>query len=239
MNIETYVEDGIPSEVILRAIATHGADMLAIGLHGIHRGLDHFLVGSNTEKILLSASCPTLTVGPHALAGVDLVLHLKEILYFSDFTPAATAAAPYALFLGKKFQVPVDVCQLIPEIAEGNPNLRRKLADEYCEMMRLVIPESHCDWCLPAFHLDHGLAIEEIVKRAQTQVAGLIVLGVRKQSQLRRHLHASFAYQLLAKASCPVLTIHDKLVCKPEPVRSLEEVKSFSLGDSLSIAPAM
>lgn len=232
VNIETYVKDGFPSDGILLAATTHQADMIVLGVQGVHRGIGHFLVGSNTERILLSAPCPTLTVGPHTLAGVGLVLHPKEILYFSDFTPEAAAAAPYALFLGRAYQVPVDVCQLIPEIAEGNPNLRRKLADEYCEMMRRVIPESHSDWCFPAFHLDHGMAIDEIVKRAQTQLAALIVLGVRKQSQLRRRLHTSFAYQLLAKASCPVLTIPDASVCGAELVRSLEGMMDFSLGSN-------
>lgn len=211
ISLETYVEDGIPSEVILRGIAAHDADMLVLGVYGVHRGLAHFLVGSNAERILLEATCPTLTVGAHALAGVNHLRHPKEILYFSDFTPEATAAAPYALQLGKDFHVPVDVCQLVPEIAEGNLALREKLAEEYCQMMHRAIPEPRSDWHSPAFHLDHGMAIEEIVKRAQTRIAALIVLGVRKQSQFRRHLHTSFAYQLLAKASCPVLTIHNKL----------------------------
>jgi nucleotide-binding universal stress UspA family protein len=215
IHVETYVEDGLPSEGILRAIKTHDADMLVLGIHGVHRGLAHFLVGSNTEKILLAASCPTLTVGAHALAGVDRLLNPKEILYFSDFTPEATAAAPYALQLGQDFKVPVDVCQLVPEIAHGNPALHEKLAEEYCQTMRRAIPGHPADWCQPAFHLDHGMTIEEIVERAQSRFAALIVLGVRKESQFRRHLHTSFAYQLLAKASCPVLTIHNRESAEP------------------------
>ena len=122
ISVETYVEDGIPCDVVLRAATTHAADMLVLGAHEVHLGIGHYLVGSNTEKILLSAPCPTLTVGSHALAGVDLFLHPKEILYFSDFTPEAAAAAPYALLLGKEFQVPVDVCQLVPEGAEKDPS---------------------------------------------------------------------------------------------------------------------
>jgi hypothetical protein len=181
--------------------------MLVLGVPGIHRGLGHFLIGSNTETILFSESFPTLTVGPHALTGVDLVLHPKEILYFSDFTPEATAAAPYALLLGKAFQVPVEVCQLVPEVAEGNPELCQKLADEFSAAMRQVMPAVPTGWCLPAFHLDRRMPIEEIIRRAQIQLTSVIVLGVRKQSQLRLRFHMSFAYQLLALASCPVLTI--------------------------------
>ncbi len=94
LEVESYVEDGIPCEIVLGAVASHRADLLVLGVHGVHRGIAHLLVGSNTETILLSAKCPTLTVGPHVPGGIDLTLHLEEILYFSDFTPEAAVAAP-------------------------------------------------------------------------------------------------------------------------------------------------
>jgi nucleotide-binding universal stress UspA family protein len=207
--VETHTDDGLPCEVILSAVDRYNADLLVLGVHGVHRGLDHLLLGSNTEKILLSSNCPTLTVGSQVLAGVDLELHLNEVIYFSDFTPEATAAAPYALFYGKEFNAPVEVCQLLPMIAESNEHLRNELADEYCASMKRVLGNDS-DWCKPAFQLERGMEIEQIIERAQEERAGLIVLGVRTESQLGRHLHTSFAYHLLAKATCPVLTIRHK-----------------------------
>ena len=211
LEVETFVEDGIPYEVILRAVNLHSADLLVLGVHGIHRGVEHLLIGSNTERILLSTNCPTMTVGAHVLSGVDPKLHFKEILYFSDFSPEATAAAPYAVFLGKEFRAPVDVCQLLPALAEDNPRLRQDLAEEYCETIRHEFPESDTNWAIPSFHLDRGMELDEIVKRAQSQSAGLIVLGIHTESQLGRHLHTSFAYQLLAKATCPVVSIRHRI----------------------------
>jgi nucleotide-binding universal stress UspA family protein len=96
LEVETFVEDGIPYEVVLRAVDHHAANLLVLGVHGIHREVEHLLIGSNTERILLSTNCPTMTIGAHVLSGVDPKLHFKEILYFSDFSPEATAAAPYA-----------------------------------------------------------------------------------------------------------------------------------------------
>jgi nucleotide-binding universal stress UspA family protein len=207
LKVETYVEEGIPCKVILNAVNSHQANLLVLGVHGVYRGLGHLVIGSNTEKILLSATCPTLTVGAHVLAGVDLSLHLKEILYFSDFTPEATAAAPYALLLGREFKVPVDVCQLMPDRAKDNPKLRQKLAEEYCAAVHSVIHDAKPAWCMSNFQLEHGLELDQIIERAETQTAGLIVLGVRTQSHLGLHLHTSLAYQLLAKATCPILSI--------------------------------
>jgi len=205
--VETYTEDGLPCKIILSAVERYEADLLVLGVHGVHRGIEHLLLGSNTEKILLASNCPTLTVGSQVLAGVDPELHLNEVIYFSDFTPEATAAAPYALFYGKEFDVPVEVCQLLPAITENNEHLRNELAEEYCARMKQILPENDLDWCKPAFQLARGMEIEQIIERTQGERAGLIVLGVRTESQLGRHLHTSFAYHLLAKATCPVLTI--------------------------------
>jgi nucleotide-binding universal stress UspA family protein len=207
LTVETFVEDGVPYEVVLDAVQRHNIDLLVLGVHGIHRGLKHLLIGSNTETILLAATCPTLTVGPHVMSGIDLTLHLEEVLYLSDFTPEAAAAAPYALFFGHSFGVPVDVCQLLPVIAENNPRLRDEIAEDYCATMKRVLNSEESDWCLSAYQLDRSIAIDQIIDRAKKQTAGIIVLGAQIESHLGRHLHTSFAYQLLAKATCPVLTI--------------------------------
>lgn len=207
LTVETLVDDGTPYQVILDAVKTQSPDLLVLGVHGVHRGVGHLLIGSNTEKILLSVTCPTLSVGAHVLAGIDLRLKLNEIVYCSDFTPEAAAAAPYALFLGKEFGVPVDVCHLSPTPLQHNPQSAEKLAKAYCDALRRTIPNEADLWCTPAFNLKHGFTLDEILSRVETETAGLIVLGVRAQSQLGRHLHASFAYQLLTRAVCPVLSI--------------------------------
>lgn len=210
ISVETHIVDGLVCESVIASVKTYRADMLVLGTHGVHRGLDHLLIGSNTEKILLAVGCPTLTVGAHVLSGFVIEEHLKEILYFSDFTPEATAAAPFAFFLGKEFAVPVDACVLLPNIAEHNERARNDLAENYCQSMKAALGDSDIEWCTPTFQLDRGLALDQIVERAETQSAGLIVLGVHGESQFGRHLHTSFAYQVLAEATCPVVTVRNK-----------------------------
>jgi nucleotide-binding universal stress UspA family protein len=207
---ETHVQNGVPSERILEAVASYHADMLVLGVHGIHRGLSHLLIGSNTERILMSAACPTLTVGAHALAGVDLGFHPKEILYYSDLSPAAASAAPYALWLGKVFHAPVEVCQLTPKRAGNNPELLKRMVERYCETVAQLIPKDQSKWCESSFHLQKGVAVDQVLHRATTNLAGMIVSGIKRRSTFGRHVHTSFAYRLLANASCPVLTIGDQ-----------------------------
>lgn len=69
LQIKTLVQDGTPCRVILAAAAAHRADLLVLGVHSAHRGVGHLLVGSNTERIILTASCPTLSVGANVLGG--------------------------------------------------------------------------------------------------------------------------------------------------------------------------
>lgn len=207
LNVETAIEDGIPSDKIVQTIREASIDLLVLGIHGVHRGIEHLLIGSNTEKILLSADCPVLTVGAHVLSGLDLHLNFEEIMYLSDFTAEATAAAPYAVFFSREFNAPIDVCQLLPEVAETNQNLQIELAKAYCDSMKDILQDESSEWCTPAFHLQRGMEMDQMIERAQSHHAGLIVLGVRMESHLGRHLHTSFAYHLLARASCPVLTI--------------------------------
>jgi nucleotide-binding universal stress UspA family protein len=211
LKVETFVEEDIPSDAILRAVDDHSADLLVLGIHGIHRGLTHLLVGSNTEKILCSATCPTMTVGAHVMTGVDPDLHFKEIVYISDYTPEAAGAAPYAVFLGDEFHAPVDICHLIPERVQDDPGFRQDLAEKYCDAIRRMLPDSTSNWGEPSFHSDRGMEAGEIIEQARNQSAGLIVLGVHTESHLGRHIHTSLTYQLLATATCPVVSIRYRI----------------------------
>jgi universal stress protein A len=55
------VSPGVPFDEILKAAADEKADMIVMGTHG-RSGLDHFLLGSVTERIVRLAPCPVLTV---------------------------------------------------------------------------------------------------------------------------------------------------------------------------------
>jgi nucleotide-binding universal stress UspA family protein len=170
LEVETLVEDGTPCQVILDAVKARSPDLLVLGVHGVHRGVGHLLIGSNTEKILLSE---------------------------------AAAAAPYALLLGREFNVPVEVCHLAPTVLQHDSENTLNLAENYCDSLRREMPDAAGDWCTPAFQLKHRLDLDQILTRVETETAGLIVLGVRAESQLGRHLHTSFAYQLLTRAVLP------------------------------------
>jgi nucleotide-binding universal stress UspA family protein len=204
---DTHLVEGQPTQAIVAVSKQYAVDLLVLGTHGIHRGLNHLLIGSNTEAILQSALCPALTVGTHVLGGVNLNLEIKKILYMSDFTKEAAAAAPYAVLLGKDFGAPVDVCHLLPDSAIHDLSAEKQLASDYREAIQRIFPGAGDDWGKPAYRLERSGLTQQILDRAKGDEAGLIVLGLKTESHLGQHLHSNIVYEVLAKAVCPILTI--------------------------------
>ncbi|MGZ7069610.1 MAG: universal stress protein, partial [Methanobacterium sp.] len=54
-------DEGSPADIIVRKIKEENIDLVVMGTSGKH-GLDRFLLGSVTENVVRSASCPVLVV---------------------------------------------------------------------------------------------------------------------------------------------------------------------------------
>ncbi|MGV8144587.1 MAG: universal stress protein [Methanothermobacter sp.] len=54
-------KEGSPANIILKTVDEEGIDLIVMGTSGKH-GLDRFLLGSVTEKVVRSAKCPVLAV---------------------------------------------------------------------------------------------------------------------------------------------------------------------------------
>lgn len=61
IDVETAVLTGSPHAVITEYAADHDVDLLVMGTHG-RTGLDRWLLGSVTERVIRTAPVPVLTV---------------------------------------------------------------------------------------------------------------------------------------------------------------------------------
>ncbi|HLI64127.1 MAG TPA: universal stress protein [Terriglobales bacterium] len=200
------VEGWMP-DALLTQVQEIQPDLLFLGTHGVYHGLGHMLIGSNAEATLLSAECPTITVGRCVPGGIAPESSPEHILYITDFTPESSAAAPYAVALSRDFGARLDICHLLPNGSGHNKEANRRLAEQYCDAVRQYVPGSESSWCVPGDQLEHGVTKEEILQRTRQDAAGMIVLGVHSESQFARRMHATFAYELVATAASPVFTI--------------------------------
>lgn len=207
VEVGTQLVEGWMPQTLLEKIHQSKPDLLALGTHGIYRGLHHMLIGSNAEEVLLSVPYPTLTVGRHVPAGVGPEIEFEHILYITDFTPESAAAAPYAVALSHDFNARLEVCHLLPEQEDRGAEEDHMMETRYCEEVARMVPGSEASWCSPGAQLEHGATADQILQRIRRDSSGLVVLGVRAESEFARHLRTSRAFELVATAACPILTI--------------------------------
>lgn len=55
--------EGVPFAEIIRYARENDIDLIVMGTHG-RTGFNHFLMGSEAEKVVRKASCPVLTIPP-------------------------------------------------------------------------------------------------------------------------------------------------------------------------------
>jgi nucleotide-binding universal stress UspA family protein len=61
LDYETSIASGIPYQEILRKAKEEKVSLIVMGTQG-RKGIDHFLFGSNAEKVVRNSKCPVLTV---------------------------------------------------------------------------------------------------------------------------------------------------------------------------------
>lgn len=63
IRVSTRLAEGPPARSIIRAAKSARANLIVVGSHG-RSGLSRLLLGSVAERVIRTAPCPVLTVGP-------------------------------------------------------------------------------------------------------------------------------------------------------------------------------
>ncbi len=197
-------------KAVAEAIASTQADMIVLGTHG-RTGAQKVMLGSVAEEVFRKSPVPVLTIGPYARGRLHGVARFHRVLYATDFTTESTAAAPYAVSLAQENQAQL----ILMHVLNGGhtpPTRSRQgmsIADAMHTLLELVPGDAEL-WCRPEPVVQYGAPAERILVEAKGRNADLIVLGVRSAAgrlHLAARLSRSVAYQIVASAPCPVLTV--------------------------------
>jgi nucleotide-binding universal stress UspA family protein len=208
--IETAVCEGRVTDSILAFAASHEVDLIVIGTHGRH-GFDHFLLGSVTEKVLRKARQPVLAVHKPTrdfvapANGVDPV-HLRKIVFATDFSPHAEHGLGFALSLAQEYEAELTLLHVLEDIPPSW-DLATVSADVVARLEKPIPPEAR-EWCTIKSRLRVGRPYQEIVRYALENTADLVILGVRGRNALDLALFGSTTYRVIQQAPCPVLAVH-------------------------------
>ena len=143
--------------------------------------------------------------------GTKARISLKNILYTTDFSPAAEAALPYAIGLAKQYGAkihgvhvrfpatyPIVGPEAMPQIMEAAEEQAKFEVQQMHDMLAGVAHD------VTVGEGDTWPMINEIVNKEKSD---LIVIGTHGRTGVSRALLGSVAEEIFRKATCPVLTV--------------------------------
>ena len=212
--IEPVLIRGRAASVIVDEAHAMGADLIVVGHRG-HGRWESMLLGSVSSEVVDHAPCPVL---------VARDARLGPVVFADDGSPSARTAeavlTSWPLFTG----LPVTVLTVAEEgfqyAAALAPLLYSEAMAQYAdstqELERIAREENEAaagrlrEAGFQATGLiREGDAAHEIVAVAREREAGLIVVGTRGQTGLRRLILGSVARNVLLHAPCSVLVVRE------------------------------
>ncbi|MBG0778895.1 MAG: universal stress protein [Desulfotignum balticum] len=115
MDCDTMVTTGHPADELTRIAEETGVDMVVAATHG-GSGVKRFLVGSVTDRLVKTLSCPVLVLHGKAEPGVlpgDRKKLLNRILVGCDFSPDSSLAFQYGLSLAQEFETQLFLAHVV------------------------------------------------------------------------------------------------------------------------------
>jgi len=203
---EVLMEEGNVWPTLERLIIEHEIDLVVCGTHG--RGkVQKILIGSVAEEIFRQADAAVLTVGPAVKGDLKREIELSHILFATDFGPGAEKAAAHAFSLAQEHHASLTLLHVIESAAAYTEGTVARQQEINIVRMKELLPACSESWCKPEFRVTFGNAVEEILIAVKESKADLIVMGAKARRSLAGHVPLTIAYNVVTKASCPVLTV--------------------------------
>jgi len=212
---------GVPHETMLvraesvwspvqQALSEYEIDLVILGTHG-RTGAIKLLLGSVAEEIFRRSTIPVLTIGPSVRRGIHNGGQFRRVLFATDFTAEAQAAAPYAISMAQENQARLLFLHVMrdPDTKTNRRTAQDSVANVMHQLNELVPAEAEL-WCRPEATVRFGNPAQRILEAAEELEADLIVLGVRDAAGhigAATHLGRTTAHKVVAHAPCPVLTV--------------------------------
>lgn len=194
---------GNPYEAILSYASENAIDLLVMGSQGLS-GLDRFLLGSVTERVVRLSDVPVLSVPPGAIerepSGYD------SILIPTDGSSAANAAVDHGLAMAERFDSATHVLYVIRS-GKGLPSPSdpaRVAAEEAVGTIETVASNRDVE---VATYVYAGTPYDRIRNFVDDHDIDLVAMGTHGESGLVRNILGGVTERVLRTSRAPVVTV--------------------------------
>ncbi|NNL76825.1 MAG: universal stress protein [Desulfobacterales bacterium] len=219
---EPLISVGKPADEISRAVEEKGIDLVITATRG-RSGLKRIILGSVTERLMRTLTCPLLVVNSpehEFISTTDHKIRLNKILVGCDFSADSGQAFDHGLSLAQEFQSELHLAHVIeppaqPDHLKGKTPVmsdnQEGFQDFLTQKLKDMVPDEASNWCTPQTSLLEGQPYEQLVGYAEANDIDMIVLGVRGHGLVKTLFLGSTTDRVVRRSPCPVLSVSSKV----------------------------
>lgn len=214
-SVEYTVEGGVPEEVIITRAADKGT-LITMATHG-RSGVNRWLLGSITEKILHGSNNPLLVVRANEEAKTEGKATPDSVMVPLDGSEQAETALPIAVELAKAMNLKVVLLRAygVKHIQYSYPNylpevkeLEAKSQKEAISYLDSKVGQLKSEGLVDVFPLaSEGEAAETIIELARGAPNSLIAMCTHGRSGVKRWALGSITEKVVRHSGNPVLVV--------------------------------
>ncbi len=215
---EPLISIGQTPDEIARLVVENSIDMAVTSTHG-RSGLRRLFLGSVTERLMRTLTCPLLVLPSEDTAEEDQVRRrfpFTNILVAYDFSKDSEQAFSTSLSIAQEFESNLHIVHVVEPTAykdflkfpgaPGEP-LPADIHDSLKEGILELVPMEAFNWCDIQAEILVGKPYAELVSYAGEKGIDLIALGVRGHGKVEELLVGSTTDRVIRRAPCPVLSV--------------------------------
>jgi nucleotide-binding universal stress UspA family protein len=219
---EPLISVGKPADEISRAVEEQNIDLVITATRG-RSGFKRLILGSVTERLMRTLTCPLLVVRSpehEFVTPAEQKFQLKKILVGCDFSPDSGRAFDHGLSLAQEFQAELHLAHVVeppvqPNLLVEETFVSGEIHEDYnnqlIQKLKDMVPREAANWCTPQTSIMEGQPYDELVKYADTRDIDMIVLGVRGHGLVKTLFLGSTTDRVIRDSPCPVLSVSLKV----------------------------
>jgi nucleotide-binding universal stress UspA family protein len=210
---EVFVEDGLIGPRLDQIARDGDVDLAPVGWRDATDPLRREIV----EQVLAATTVPVLVLGPGIDRTSESTGEPATILYLTDFSPHAAAAAQHALSWAQEYQAWLTLLHVVEGVSPWSEPERSRLEEPFHRWISELVGEEPPPWCEIEHRVNFGNPAEKVISTARDIDAGLIVIGRAGLDGASHARPGSTTMEVLLRAHCPVLVISE-VMARREPL---------------------